>query len=190
MQLQSVLGTIQTQNNANYNIAQFDNSVGLSGKLSKFDYQVNFSNRHSENMSAVASDNEEENFEDNPFSKYNVYARVGYKISEKLKFYFYGNYDDFESSLKCPIGTTVLFLQIQGYDSGGTGVVWATNYELSQLDSTVANSYLVQAADTTAGYCIEACPLPLGSSRNYRIAGQNDDDNVLSCWINGWIYSR
>ncbi|CAM4036705.1 TonB-dependent receptor plug domain-containing protein [Gillisia hiemivivida] len=98
LQLQSVLGTNQTQNNANYNIAQFDNSVGLSGKLSKFDYQVNFSNRHSENMSAVASENEEENFEDNPFSKYNVYARVGYKISEKLKFYFYGNYDDFESS--------------------------------------------------------------------------------------------
>ncbi|WP_010230452.1 TonB-dependent receptor plug domain-containing protein [Gillisia marina] len=98
MQLQTVLGTNQTQNNANYNIAQFDNSVGISGKLSKFDYQVNFSNRHSENMSSVASNNENENFEDNPFSKYNVYARVGYKISEKLKFYFYGNYDDFESS--------------------------------------------------------------------------------------------
>jgi len=98
MQLQSVLGTNQTQNNPNYNIAQFDNSVGVSGRLSRFDYQVNFSNRHSENMSAVASGNEEENFEDNPFSKYNVYARVGYKLSEKLKFYFYGNYDDFESS--------------------------------------------------------------------------------------------
>ncbi len=98
MQLQTVLGTNQTQNNANYNIAQFDNSVGISGKLSKFDYQINFSNRHSENMSSVASNNENENFEDNPFSKYNVYARVGYKISKKLKFYFYGNYDDFESS--------------------------------------------------------------------------------------------
>ncbi len=98
MQLQSVLGTNQTQNNPNYNIAQFDNSVGISGRLSKFDYQVNFSNRYSENMSAVRSENKEENFGDNLFSKYNVYARVGYKISEKLKFYFYGNYDDFESS--------------------------------------------------------------------------------------------
>ncbi|RKS53292.1 vitamin B12 transporter [Gillisia mitskevichiae] len=98
MQLQTVLGTNQTQNNANNNIAQFDNSIGVSGKLSRFDYQVNFSNRYSENMSSVASGNEDEKFDDNPFSKYNVYARVGYKISEKLKFYFYGNYDDFESS--------------------------------------------------------------------------------------------
>lgn len=98
LQLQSVLGTNQTQNNQNYNIAQFDNSVALSGRLSRFDYQVNFSNRHSENMSSIKSENENEQMEDNPFSKYNVYARVGYKLSDKLKFYFYGNYDDINSS--------------------------------------------------------------------------------------------
>lgn len=98
LQLQSVLGTNQTQNNQNYNIAQFDNSVGLSGKFSKFDYQVNFSSRESDNMSSIKSEDENEILEDNPFSKYNVYARVGYTISDKLKFYFYGNYDDFTSS--------------------------------------------------------------------------------------------
>ncbi len=98
MQLQSVLGTNQTQNNQDYNIAQFDNSVNISGNLSKFNYQVNFSNRYSENMSSVKSENENEQLEDDPFSKYNVYARVGYKINKSLKFYFYGNFDDFESS--------------------------------------------------------------------------------------------
>ena len=98
LQLQSVLGSNQTQNDQHYNIAQFDNSVALSGRLSRFDYQLNFSNRYSENMSAINSENENEQFEDDPFSKYNVYARIGYKISDKLKFYFYGNYDDFSSS--------------------------------------------------------------------------------------------
>tara|TARA_R100001369_G_scaffold20091_1_gene36722 strand:+ start:221014 stop:222948 length:1935 start_codon:yes stop_codon:yes gene_type:complete len=98
LQLQSVLGTNQNTTDQEYQIAQFDNSVGLSGKLSKFDYQVNFSNRVSENMSAVRSEDDDEKFEDDPFSKYNVYARLGYTISDQLKFYFYGNYDNFNSA--------------------------------------------------------------------------------------------
>ena len=97
LQLQSTLGTNQSQNDQDYDIAQFDNSVAVSGKLSKFDYQVNFSNRYSENMSSINSENETVQFEDDPFSKYNVYARLGYKISDQLKFYFYGNYDKFNA---------------------------------------------------------------------------------------------
>ena len=97
LQLQSTLGTNQSQNNQDYDIAQFDNSVAVSGRLSKFDYQVNFSNRYSENMSSINSEDETVQFEDDPFSKYNVYARLGYKISDQLKFYFYGNYDKFNA---------------------------------------------------------------------------------------------
>lgn len=97
LQLQSTLGTNQSQKNQDYDIAQFDNAVAVSGRLSKFDYQVNFSNRYSENLSSVSSGDENVQFEDDPFSKYNVYARVGYKISNQLKFYFYGNYDKFNS---------------------------------------------------------------------------------------------
>lgn len=98
LQLQSTLGTNQTQQNQDYDIASFDNAVGLSGRLSKFNYQVNFSNRYSENISAVKSPDENVNFEDDPFNKYNVYTRFGYKISNNLKFYFYGNLDKFNSS--------------------------------------------------------------------------------------------
>ncbi len=53
LQLQSTLGTNQSQNDQDYDIAQFDNSVAVSGRLSKFDYQVNFSNRYSENLSSI-----------------------------------------------------------------------------------------------------------------------------------------
>lgn len=98
LQLQSTMGTNQTQQNQDYDIAQFDNAVGLSGRLSDFNYQVNFSHRYSENMSAVKSQDENVTFEDDPFSKQNVYARVGYKINDQFKFYFYGNFDKFNSS--------------------------------------------------------------------------------------------
>lgn len=98
LQLQSTLGTNQTRKDQDYDLAQFDNAVGLSGRLSKFDYQVNFSHRYSENMSAIKPTDENVKFEDDPFSKYNVYARLGYKINDQLKFYFYGNFDKFNSS--------------------------------------------------------------------------------------------
>src|SRR5690606_15674777 len=98
LQLQSVLGTNQTQKDQSYDIAQFDNAVGVSGRLTNFDYQINFSNRFSENMSAVRASTDDEIFEDNPFNKYNVYARVGYRFSNNLKFYLYGNFDKFNSS--------------------------------------------------------------------------------------------
>ncbi len=98
LHLQSVLGTNQTQNDQNYNIAQFDNAVGVSGRLINFDYQVNFSNRFSDNMSAIGTATDAEDFEENPFNKYNVYARVGYRFSNNLKFHLYGNFDKFNSS--------------------------------------------------------------------------------------------
>jgi len=98
LQLQSTVGTNQTQKDQDYKLAQFGNAVGVSGRLSKFNYQLNFSNRYSENMSAIKSANDNESFDDNPFSKYNVYARVGYKINNQLKFYVYGNFDKFNSS--------------------------------------------------------------------------------------------
>ncbi len=100
LQLQSTLGTNNSQRDKDLSIGRFDNAVAVSGRVSKFDYQVNFSNRFSENMSAVKSDNPGEGveFEEDPFNKYNLYGRIGYKINDRLKLHFYGNYDKFNSS--------------------------------------------------------------------------------------------
>lgn len=98
LRVQSVLGTNQNQQDQDFDVAQFDNAVGLSGRLSNFDYQLNFSHRYSDNMSAVMSPEDDIDFEENPFSKNNLYARLGYKINDQLKFYFYGNLDRFNSS--------------------------------------------------------------------------------------------
>src|SRR5690606_8690207 len=96
-QYQSMLGTNNTSENNDFNAARFEQAIGVSGRLSKFNYQVNFSNRYSGNMSAVSAPDGEE-FEENPFRKNNLYARLGYEIGENLKFHIYGNLDEFNSS--------------------------------------------------------------------------------------------
>ncbi len=97
LQYQTMIGTNNTSEDKNLSVSRLEQAVVLSGKLSKFDYQVNFSNRYSDNISAVSAPEGAE-FEDNPFKKYNVYARVGYRFNENLRFYFYGNLDKFNSS--------------------------------------------------------------------------------------------
>lgn len=97
LQYQTMIGTNNTADNNNLNVSRFEQTVGVSGRLSKFDYQVNFSNRYSENISAVRAPAGSE-FEDNPFNKHNLYARAGYRLSENLRFYFFGNIDKFNSS--------------------------------------------------------------------------------------------
>ena len=98
LQLHTTLGTNNSSKNKDLSIARFDNAVAVGGRASKFDYQVNFSNRFSESMSAVKPQDEGMEFEDDPFNKYNIYTRIGYKLSERLKFHFFGNYDKFNSS--------------------------------------------------------------------------------------------
>lgn len=97
LQYQTMIGTNNTADDKDLKVSTFDQALGVSGRLSKFNYQVNFSNRYSENMSAVRGPENLE-FEDNPFSKHNLYARIGYKLNEDLKFYFFGNLDNFNSS--------------------------------------------------------------------------------------------
>lgn len=96
-QYQSMIGTNNTTEDNDPSAARFEQTVGVSGSLSKFNYQVNFSNRYTGNMSAISAAKGME-YEDNPFKKHNLYARIGYKPWTNLQFYFYGNLDKFNSS--------------------------------------------------------------------------------------------
>lgn len=98
LQYQTMIGTNNTADNQNLNVSRFDQAIGVSGRLSKFDYQVNFSNRYSENISAVSAPPEGSEYEDDPFRKHNLYGRIGYRLNENLRFYFFGNIDKFNSS--------------------------------------------------------------------------------------------
>ena len=94
---ESSVGTNQSQEDQEYAPAEVQNTVTIGGNLKKWEYQTRFSHRYSDNLSAVSPASEEE-FEENPFKKYNASARVGYAFSDAFDFYIFGNYDKFSSS--------------------------------------------------------------------------------------------
>ncbi|WP_422860228.1 TonB-dependent receptor plug domain-containing protein [Flagellimonas sp. S174] len=90
---ESMVGTNQTSNDQNYNLASFANSAKVSGTLNKFSYGVSFSNRYSNGLSAaVTPENEEDDF-----SQYSADLKIGYKFSEKFDVLLYGNKTEFRN---------------------------------------------------------------------------------------------
>ena len=85
--IQTSRGTNQNSNDQNYQLAQAFNSVQLSGTLHKLTYQLAFSNRYSDGLSANITSNNEEDV----YSKFNVDMNVGYRFSDAFKINLYGN---------------------------------------------------------------------------------------------------
>jgi len=91
----SSIGTNQTESDQNYNIADFSNSVSLSGTLNKFTYRTAFNNQFSDGLSAAISDTNEKD----AYSKYGVDANLGYKFNTAFSINIYGNYTDTKSNI-------------------------------------------------------------------------------------------
>lgn len=91
----SSLGTNQSESDQNYNIADFNNSVALSGTLNKFTYRTSFSNQFSDGLSAAISDSNEKDV----YSKYGVDVNLGYKFNKAFSLNVYGNFTDTNSEI-------------------------------------------------------------------------------------------
>lgn len=96
--LYSSVGTNQNSEEQDFKLAEFQNSVAVSGNLEKFSYQAAFSKRYSDNLSAVNLLSDDKDYEEDPFEKYNFHSRIGYEVSEDFEFYLFGNYDEFTSA--------------------------------------------------------------------------------------------
>jgi len=103
--VQTSRGTNHTVDDQNYDLAHAFNSVQLGGTLDKLTYQMAFSNRYSDGLSANITPNNEADI----FSKFNVDMNVGYRFSDAFSINFYGNntklksdYDDSFSLLDAP----------------------------------------------------------------------------------------
>ncbi|GGW40560.1 TonB-dependent receptor plug domain-containing protein [Arenibacter certesii] len=84
---QSSMGTNHTSEDQNYDIADFSNNVSINGTLNKFSYNVGFSNRYSEGMSALVTPNNEED----DFSNFAADLKLGYAFSDEFKIRVYAN---------------------------------------------------------------------------------------------------
>ena len=91
----SVIGTNQTQDNLNYNGSSFANNVSVNGSLNRFTYLASFGNRFADGLSAAKSDNPEKD----PFSRYNINFKLGYKINDAIDIIAFASHDKFKTDI-------------------------------------------------------------------------------------------
>ncbi|MDO6760046.1 TonB-dependent receptor [Tamlana sp. 2_MG-2023] len=91
----SSIGTNQSQDDQDYDLSDFNNSVTLGGTLDKFTYRAAFSQQYTDGMSAVITDANEKD----PFSKLGVDVNLGYNFSDAFSIGVFGNFTDIESGI-------------------------------------------------------------------------------------------
>ena len=93
-----------------------------------------------------------------------------------------------ESSVYCPVNAIKLLVLTDEKDAGNTCSISVANYEQTQSYHTslfFAQTYRIFGYDHVQ-YINE---VPLGSSRNIRFAGEDNDDNTTGVYVCGWTYS-
>lgn len=88
----SVLGSNQSQNDDNYAIKDFRNSVSINGTIKKINYLASFGNQFTNGLSAIASGREAD-----AFNSINGNLKLGYNISEAFKLNVYGSFDKYKA---------------------------------------------------------------------------------------------
>ncbi|WP_435413508.1 TonB-dependent receptor plug domain-containing protein [Psychroserpens mesophilus] len=92
LNLRSTLGTNQSQNDTNYAVENFLNSVSVNGTLDKFTYLATFSHQYTDGLSAVSVGQESD-----AFNTHNGYLKLGYQFSEHFKLNTYASFDKFKA---------------------------------------------------------------------------------------------
>jgi len=88
----SVLGSNQSQDDKNYAIEDFKNSVSVNGTLNKLNYLARFGNQYTNGLSAIADGTEVD-----AFNLINGNLKLGYNISDSFKVNVYGSFDKYKA---------------------------------------------------------------------------------------------
>ena len=91
----TVVGTNQSQDDLNYNGANFTNNVSINGTLNKLSYLASFGNRYVDGLSAAKSETPEKD----PFSRFNTNLKLGYEFSDKFELTAFASYDKFKTDI-------------------------------------------------------------------------------------------
>ncbi len=86
LQITSSLGTNQTAEDQNFNVADFSNNAQLGGTLNKFSYLFNVSQNFTNGLSALVTPENEEDV----FSNVVIDLRLGYDINDRFKIGVFG----------------------------------------------------------------------------------------------------
>jgi hypothetical protein len=93
-----------------------------------------------------------------------------------------------ESSVTIPVMATAVKLWLSNTDSGGVVLLVATSSEMAAVNTAVPDGDIYSVAGTEL--TLNEGWVNLGASRNIKIGGANDDDNVLSAWVTGFEIQR
>lgn len=87
----SSFGTNQSQDDSDYNVNDFSNSVQVDGTVDKLTYVVGFGHQSTDGLSAVFGE------ESDHFTRVNTNVRLGYKFSDAFDVSIYGSQDKFKN---------------------------------------------------------------------------------------------
>lgn len=99
MKLRSTFGTNQSQDNSDYAIENFFNSVSVSGTLDKLSYLTSFGQQYTNGLSAITNGEESD-----AFNTHNGYLKIGYRFSNKFKLTTYASFDKFKADFDDSFG--------------------------------------------------------------------------------------
>ncbi|MFC5045967.1 TonB-dependent receptor plug domain-containing protein [Aquimarina hainanensis] len=97
----SSIGTNQSQEDQEYDVAEFINRASVNGTVGKVSYIASFSNRFSDGISAaekLPEDTSESTFDKDAYSRFNVASKIGYQWNDRFKFHVFGNLDQFKNA--------------------------------------------------------------------------------------------
>ncbi|MCK8523526.1 TonB-dependent receptor [Aquimarina sp. D1M17] len=108
---QSSIGTNQSQEDQDYDVNEFVNLASVNGTLGKVSYLASFSNQFSDGLSAaerLPEDTSVVPFEDDAYSKFNVNAKVGYELNDRINIQLFGNLDQYKNEFDAGAGADAI----------------------------------------------------------------------------------
>ena len=87
------LGTNTTATNQNQKAADFNQGFSINGSSNKLTYFAALNSTETKGISQIAPPNSTIHYEEDPFSRLNYLAKIGYKATNQLTLDFFGNYD-------------------------------------------------------------------------------------------------
>ena len=93
----SSYGSNSAAENRDGTLNEFTNYVGVNGTVHGFFYKLDFSNRFSDGLSAIAADEGDPKFQEDVFNRYNLNLNVGYHFSKQFKISRFFGIDNFKA---------------------------------------------------------------------------------------------
>jgi len=129
----STIGTNQSVDDDNNNIADFTNHLSVNGTVKKINYLASFAHQFSDGLSAVVDGTERD-----AFSRINVSTKIGYQISDDFSVDVFGNHTKFKADFDntFPIGDADFLSK-----SEQNRVGFSSKYNYTNGSFTVNTSY-------------------------------------------------